>query len=350
MTSPSAAPLDHASHHRDRLEEADRLVAAGRALDAVDLLHAANVADPDPDVERRLAVLRHQAFGELDRTPGFPVWPVPIADLDPTEPAHIPMIAPSELTADAVRRAITAHGSAYVPGLLDAETVATFVAGIDRVLAIRKEMEGRPLDDHSSWLASLPLPPEQAATLARKWVAGDGGALMCDSPKLLDLVFATYERVGLHRVLTEYLGERPVLSANKGTLRRARTDGKTDWHQDGNFLGRDLRALNVWVTLTDCGVDAPTMDLVPKRFETIVESGTGGAIFDWAVGPEVVDRLAAEAPVVRPVFRAGDCMLFDDMCLHRTALSPDFVNTRHALESWFFAASAYPPGQVPLVW
>jgi hypothetical protein len=350
VTSPSPAPIDQVSGHQDLLAHADRLAADGRALEAVDLLHAANVADPDPAVERRLAVLRHQAFDELDRTPGHPAWPMPVAGIDPDEAPHIPVIAPSELTADAVRRAINAHGTAYVPGLIDAETVQTFVAGIDHVLALRKEMEGRPLDVHSSWLASLPLPPEQAATLARKWVAGDGGALMCDSPKLLDLVFATYERVGLRQVLTDYLGERPVLSANKGTLRRARTDGKTDWHQDGNFLGRDLRALNVWVTLTDCGVDAPTMDLVPKRFETIVESGTGGAIFDWAVGPDVVDRLAADAPVVRPVFKAGDCMLFDDLCLHRTALSPDFVNTRHALESWFFAASAYPPGQVPLVW
>ncbi len=349
MTSPSPAPLEHAPDHRDLLAQADRLAADGRCLAAVDLLHEANVAHPDPDLERRLAVLRHQAFGELDRTPGFPEWPVRVDGLD-RSPAHIPVIAPSELTAEAVRRAINAHGSAYVPGLVDAETVATFVAGIDHVLALRKEMEGRPLDDHSSWLASLPLPLEQAASLARKWVAGDGGALMCDSPKLLDLMFATYERVGLRQVLTDYLGERPVLSANKGTLRRARTDGKTDWHQDGNFLGRDLRALNVWVTLTDCGVDAPTMDLVPKRFETIVESGTGGAIFDWAVGPDVVDRLAVDAPVVRPVFKAGDCMLFDDLCLHRTALAPEFVNTRHALESWFFAASAYPSGQVPLVW
>ncbi|MBX3286390.1 MAG: phytanoyl-CoA dioxygenase family protein [Acidimicrobiales bacterium] len=345
MTSP--APLDHAASTADLLAEADRLAGAGRALEAVDLLHAANVARRDPELEVRLAVLRHQAFGELPTEPGLAEWPL---TSDPGESAHIPMIAPSELTADAVRRAITAHGSAYVPGLIDAETVRAFVEGIDHVLALRKEMEGRPLEDHESWLVSLPLPQEQAATLARKWVAGDGGALMCDSPRLLDLVFATYERVGLKRLLTDYLGERPVLSANKGTLRRARVEGKTDWHQDGNFLGRDLRALNVWVTLTDCGVDAPTMDLVPKRFDTIVESGTGGAIFDWAVGPDTVAELAADAPPVRPVFKAGDCMLFDDLCLHRTALAPEFVNTRHALESWFFAPSAYPAGQVPLVW
>ena len=104
------------------------------------------------------------------------------------------------------------------------------------------------------------------------------------------------------------------------------------------------------MALTDCGVDAPGMDLVPKRFETIQETGTGGAIFDWAVGPEAVAQLAVDAPVVRPHFRAGDAMLFDDLFLHRTALDPSMTRTRHAIESWFFAPSHYPEGHVPLVW
>ena len=123
MTSPSPAPLDHAPSAADLLAEADRLAADGRSLEAVDLLHAANVAAPDPAVERRLAVLRHQAFDELDRTPGFPEWPVPTAGIDHGESPRIPVIAPSELNADAVRRAMAVHGSAHVPGLIDADTV-----------------------------------------------------------------------------------------------------------------------------------------------------------------------------------------------------------------------------------
>lgn len=334
----------------DLLAEADALEARGQILDAIDLLHGATATDAHPEVENRLAVLRHDAFGALDKAPGFDSWPVPVEGLDRSEPAHIPQIAPGELTAEGVRRAISAHGCVYVPGLLSAELVQEFVDGIDHVLALRKANEGRPLDAHSSWLVTLPVPPAEAGTLARKWVAGDGGGLMCDSPHLLERILSTYEDLGLKALLTEYFGERPVLSANKGTLRRARLNGGTDWHQDGAFLGRNLRSLNVWVTLTDCGVDAPTMDIVPRRFEDIQETGTGGAIFDWAVGPEVVDRLAADAPVVRPNFRAGDCMLFDDMLLHRTALSPEMTRTRHALEAWFFAPSAYPSGQVPIVW
>jgi hypothetical protein len=332
------------------LAEADALEARGAILDAIDLLHAATTGTPDPPVENRLAVLRHRAFPHLDKQAGFDRWPVPSEGVDRSGPAHIPQIAPGELTAEGVRQAIAAHGCVHVPGLLSDERVQEFVAGIDHVLELRKANEGRPLDAHSSWLVALPVPPAEAATLARKWVAGDGGGLMCDSPHLLERILSTYEELGLKALLTEYFGERPVLSANKATLRRARLDGGADWHQDGAFLGSNLRSLNVWVTLTDCGVDAPTMDILPRRFDEVQETGTGGAIFDWAVGPAVVERLSVDAPVVRPRFQAGDAMLFDDMLLHRTALSPEMTRTRHALESWFFAPSTYPSGQVPIVW
>ncbi|NLV55061.1 MAG: hypothetical protein GXY13_05565, partial [Acidimicrobiales bacterium] len=89
---------------------------------------------------------------------------------------------------------------------------------------------------------------------------------------------------------------------------------------------------------------------VPKRFETVQETGTGGAIFDWAVGPDTVATLAADAPVVRPRFAAGDALLFDDLYLHRTAIDEAMTRPRYAIESWFFAASSYPDGQVPIVW
>jgi hypothetical protein len=167
---------------------------------------------------------------------------------------------------------------------------------------------------------------------------------------LLQMMFEAYEAVGLRTVIADYLGERPVLSANKCTFRRVPLSSSTDWHQDGAFLGAGIRALNVWIALTECGTDSPGMDLVPKRFDEVVETGTGGAIFDWAVGPETVARVAADAPVVRPHFQAGDALLFDDLFLHRTAIEPAMTRPRYAIESWFFAPTSYPTGQVPLVW
>jgi hypothetical protein len=336
----------------DVLVHANELVAGGRLLDAIEALRGANRASPDPAVERRLAQVRHAAFAELEQRSAFSIWPVAVANLDADGPAHLPEITPAELDADTVRRNILAHGSVRVRGLLDADQIDGFVAGIDRALGVRADGPRAGLTTHrdQSWFAALPLSPDAAQSLGRHWVAGSGGVLAADSPRLLYRLFETYEEVGLRQVVADYLGERPVLSANKCTLRRVPLTASTDWHQDGAFLGRGIRALNIWIALSDCGVDAPGMDLLPRRLDDIVETGTGGAIFDWAVGPAVVERLAVDAPVVRPAFRAGDAVLFDDMCLHRTAIEPTMMRPRYAIESWFFAPTAYPDGQVPLVW
>ncbi len=344
------ASQDHPTGGRSARAEGESLVVEGRLLEAIELLHQANQVEADPDIECRLAVLRHAAFDQVRPDSPYPDWPVPIDDLDRTAPPAVPDLDPSELTGEAVRRAIATHGSVRIPGLLDADQVLGFVDDIEHAIEVRTANQDTPFTRQSSWFAGLPLPKEQGQSLGRPWIAGAGGMLACDSPRLLDRIFATYEALGLRTVLSDYLGERPILSANKCTLRRVPITANTDWHQDGAFLGRGIRALNVWIALTDCGVDAPGMDVVPRRFEEIQETGTGGAIFDWAVGPEVVARLAADAPVVRPQFAAGDALLFDDLFLHRSAIDPAMTRPRYAIESWFFAKTDYPEGQVPLVW
>jgi Phytanoyl-CoA dioxygenase (PhyH) len=336
----------------DVLARADELTARGRLLDAIEALRLANRESPHPAVERRLAQVRHAAFDHLEERSAFDQWPVPVAVLDTDDPAGIPEIDPSDLNADTVRRSIVAHGGLRVRRLIDPDRVAEFVAGIDKALAVRDEGPGASaiaLGDQS-WFAALPLPAEAARSLGRNWVAGSGGVLTADCPRLLFWLFETYEEIGLREVVSGYLGERPVLSANKCTLRRVPLSASTDWHQDGAFLGRGIRALNIWIALSDCGVDAPGMDLLPRRLDDIVETGTGGAIFDWAVGPTVVERLADDTPVVRPHFREGDAVLFDEMFLHRTAIEPRMTRPRYAIESWFFGPTSYPAGQVPLVW
>jgi hypothetical protein len=336
----------------DIIATADELVADGRPLDAIEVLGRANRELADPALERRLVQVRYAAFEHLERRSAFEGWPVVVDDLDRDGWAGIPEVTPAALNADVLRRNMLAHGSLCVRGLLDAEHVDMFVTGIDKALAVREEGPAAALtrNKDQSWFAALPLAPSEAQSLGRHWVAGSGGVLAVDSPRLLFRLFQTYEDVGLRTVATEYLGERPVLSANKCTLRRVPLTSNTDWHQDGAFLGRGIRALNVWIALTDCGVDAPGMDLLPRRLDHIVETGTEGAIFDWAVGPAVVERLAVDAPVVRPGFEAGDALLFDDMFLHRTAIEPTMTRPRYAIESWFFAPTSYPAGQVPLVW
>jgi len=49
------------------------------------------------------------------------------------------------------------------------------------------------------------------------------------------------------------------------------------------------------------------------------------------------------------VIEAGDAILFDDMNLHRTAVTPEMTEERYAIESWFFAPSHFPDTQIPVV-
>jgi ectoine hydroxylase-related dioxygenase (phytanoyl-CoA dioxygenase family) len=166
------------------------------------------------------------------------------------------------------------------------------------------------------------------------------------------VLFDLLEIVGRARVpdlVATHLGERPALSAKKTTLRRVTRASDAQWHQDGAFMGTDIRTVNLWLALSNCGEDAPGLDILPRRLDHIVERGTPGAIFDWAASPAMVERAAEGTNVCRPVFEPGDALLFDHMFMHRTAAEPDMTRDRHAVEMWFFAPSLYPDDQVPLV-
>ena len=167
-----------------------------------------------------------------------------------------------------------------------------------------------------------------------------------------------YDRVGLRSFLTAYLGEHPAMSVNKFVLRRvppdefsaiekSRSTRPSAWHQDGAFLG-SVKALNVWVALSRCGDIAPGMDVIPRRIDQIVDTGTEGAPFNWSVSQALADREAGSAGVARPIFDPGDALLFDEMLLHSTAAEPEMTAARYAVESWFFAPSAFPEGYAPL--
>jgi mannose-6-phosphate isomerase-like protein (cupin superfamily) len=52
----------------------------------------------------------------------------------------------------------------------------------------------------------------------------------------------------------------------------------------------------------------------------------------------------------RVPFGPGDVLLFDHLLLHRTASGPEMTRDRHAMETWLFAPSTYPEGQIPLVY
>ena len=110
-----------------------------------------------------------------------------------------------------------------------------------------------------------------------------------------------------------------------------------------------MRALNVWLSLSRCGDEAPGLDIVPERLDEIVADRHRGRDLRL-VGrrPTSSSEAAGETGVVRPIFEPGDAMLFDEMYLHSTAADPSMPNPRYAIESWFFGLSGFPGEYVPI--
>jgi len=197
--------------------------------------------------------------------------------------------------------------------------------------------------DHAGWFE--PFPRDTISDRAKK--RSRGAMLTVDSPPAMFDLLEVFESCGLSAAIREFFGEPPTLLTRKGTLRRMSHDEKTGgWHQDGGFLGEDIRSLNVWLALSDCGVDAPGMDIVARRLPGIVRTGSNFAW--WATNADAAKEVA-EGYTVRPVFSAGDAIIFDHLCLHRTAGDPGMTRRRYAIETWLMAPSTYNDKGVPIL-
>jgi hypothetical protein len=333
----------------DALARARDMEADGRAIDAIELLTEVNSRRRNARVERELVNLRHRAFAASRREAGFATWPVATEDLfgELTTP---PEVDASELTVERLRSGVVNHGCLIARHLIPSERITQLCADIDNALdAAKAHIDGRSTRESHQWWVPFKPTEDYSVGGGRQWIWDQGSVWAVDSPRSLFDLVDTFRQIGLDRVIAGYLGEDPALSVKKCTLRRVPASTGTNWHQDGAFLGDGIRTLNVWIALSPCGDDSPSLDVVPKRMDRIVETGTDGALFDWSVGEGAVDRARGDLAVVRPRFEAGDAMFFDEMFLHRTGVSPEMTRDRYTIESWFFAPSSYPEAQIPIV-
>lgn len=327
------------------LAAAEDLAARGRLVEAIELLVAANREHRQPAVEARLVDLRHAAF---DTTPRLDPARLPAAVRPEPTDEPLPDLAATDLDLDALRTGLARHGCVLVRGLIDTERALGLAAGIDAALD-GFDADGAGEDD--GWYRQfVPRPGDYRVGGRRQWVRASGAVWTADSPRMLQQLVDLVDDTGIGDLVTAYLGERPALSANKCTLRRVPLTAMAGWHQDGAFLGQDVRTLNLWLALGSCGIDAPGLDLVPRRLDRVVPTGTEGAVFDWSASPAVVAEAAGDVGIVRPTFEPGDALLFDHLLLHSTAVTEAMTRERHAMETWFFSPSAYPGGQIPLVY
>jgi hypothetical protein len=326
-------------------------VEAESALEAIDSLSEQNRRDRDPEIEKRLVRLRNLAYQELDRSPTESPWP----DQEPRArdaDEELPRLSRDEVTPELIRDQILRYGCAYIPGLVPRERAEHLADEIDRAfeLAHTHLAQTPPDEDTPFYFPWQFVDDKDALSQTRSFVREGGGVWTVEAPRIMFDFLETLEQAGLRPLIRDYLGERPAMTLKKSTLRKTEPLPMADWHQDGAFLGDDIRTLNLWLSLSHCGDDAPGLDLVPRRFDRVLETGAGGASFHWSAGPDTVEEARGDVPVVRPLFEPGDALLFDELFLHRTATDDSMTRTRFAIETWFFAPSLYPGDQIPFVW
>jgi hypothetical protein len=351
------------------LSAAAELLEQGSTRAAIEVLTAANRVERSAVVERALVRARHDGVASLPA-------PVPPAGRQPIVSdggsGGLVEVAAADLDVEVVRAGFARGGCVLVRGLVPPERVPGLVHGVDATFDAYDAWASGNGPAPQDWFDPFPMPDQispasagRAVTVVpgapeasvipvrrhRRVSREAAGVWAVDSPRMLFDLFELFDEVGLGSLMTEYFGERPFLSANKCNVRRVpAVEMAGGWHQDGAFLGEDVGAFNCWIALTRCGTDAPGLDLVPRRFDRLLEAGSSGAYFKWSLSDEDVLGASDGVGIVRPEFEAGDALLFDHRLAHRTATSPTMTLERHAIEAWFFAPSAFPPSQLPIVY
>jgi hypothetical protein len=325
---------------------AERPEAVDGLLAQVDALSEANRAEPQAPRERQILRLRHRAGAQLVANPESSDQVSP--DYGPlSNGVPLPEVTPDQLSPELVRAAILRHGSLCVRGLVDRNEAARMAEEIEAAYEARADYQASRPARAGYYERFRPDPPYELSASRRAWVDDAAGLWGPESPHVMFHVLDAFERAGLRTLASDYLGGHPLISVDKCTLRRVEPDTMGSWHQDGAFLG-DVRALNVWLSLSRCGDVAPGLDIVPRRLDGIVPTGTEGSFFSWDVAPDVAREAAGELEIMRPIYEPGDVMLFDDLFLHSTAVSPEMTKRRYAVETWFFAPSGFPSDYIPL--
>jgi hypothetical protein len=258
----------------------------------------------------------------------------------------LPEIDPAQLSPQLLRAGILRHGCVLVRGLVPRAAALRFAKQIERSFEQRERHDsGQRFDD--GYYSGFTPDPRYGEEVSPNWIKSGGGLLAVDSPMLSFEMLELLADAGVSSLAHAYLGEPPLIAATKTTLRKADPSVAGAWHQDGKFMG-PVNALNVWLSLSRCGDQAPGLDIVPRRLDHHVTTQTDEAWLDHMVSQRMAEQAAGDTPILRPIFEPGDALLFDELFLHKTASESGMLKPRFAIENWFFGPSAFPATYAPL--
>src|SRR5205807_7348002 len=159
-----------------------------------------------PKIARRILGLRHRAGLRLVEEPvtEAPAHPSPAFDRLPAD-SSLPEVLPGELTPELLRAAILRSGCLLVRQLVDREDAARLAEGIDRAYAARDASRASGRSTDRGYFDEFEPDPRFDLASLREFVRG-AGLLGADSPQVMLDVLDVFERAGLQRLATEYLG------------------------------------------------------------------------------------------------------------------------------------------------
>jgi Phytanoyl-CoA dioxygenase (PhyH) len=344
----ASGQLSNATATIERPDEAEEEFDGGleQLWSEIERLSDRNAASPSRETERRLVRLRHIAGVRLIETAsGTAEFVAPDGDrLLEADP--LPEIPATELTPGLLRAGILRDGCLLVRGLVDREPALALAKGIDRAFAQRERHEaGRSTAE--GYYEEFQPRSRYGPVVGRGWIEQGGGLLAADAPLLSFQMMEMFRSAQLRELVSDYLGEPALISVHKTTLRKADPSVPGAWHQDGFFMGK-VRSLNLWLSLSRCGDEAPGLDIVPRRFDRYVATNTEEAALDYTISQEKVEQAAGDTPVIRPIFEPGDALFFDELFLHQTGSHPSMRKPRYAVENWFFGGSGFPDEYAPI--
>jgi hypothetical protein len=312
----------------------------------IETLSETNRSAPARETERRLVRLRHLAGIRLvDDAPEDPRFIDPDDDrLGPADP--LPEIAGADVTPGLIRAGILRDGCLLVRGLVPGDAALALAEGIDRAFGDRARADS---GSHAAAGHYEEFRPQAryGDVFGRSWIKQGGGVLAADAPTLHFQMMELFAAARLSELVSGYLGEPALISVHKTTLRKADPSIPGAWHQDGFFMG-EVRSLNLWLSLSRCGDQAPGLDILPRRLDHYVATHTEEAALDYTISQQKVDQTAGDTPVIRPIFEPGDALFFDELFLHQTGSDASMPNPRYAIENWFFGGSAFPDEYAPV--
>jgi phytanoyl-CoA dioxygenase PhyH len=267
--------------------------------------------------------------------------------------------------AESMRR----HGIAYIKNVIDRDAAAFFARSVAVNARALKDMIGRDVNDMPLCFADREIRgSEKYPALRDNNLAGFKDPLTFsgmdrswyyEGERNYKLWFwrhgnrfpnrllrAVLDSV-LPRVYTSYFGGECFTSYEADTVRYQRPDIRHlsyFFHQDGNYHSRDPRdhvGITTWVPLVDAGKEAPGLQFYPKKFHELLPLPVGiDPPYLFADEAYCLDRFGDT--LWAPLIPAGDVVIFDSFCVHRTFITTAMTRERQSADVRVFPVRGAP--------